>query len=148
MINEINRNNSNKLENKRACKIKSLIQCILNINRKKGKEKINENPEIKLARRLEQRSYKKLTEEIALYLIMRYEIDNNKLPSKEELIHRMINFLGNIQKSPQFYNLNFTKDEISLKINEIIGNGSHGTIYSFKLRRYKQTKKKFKKSGI
>ena len=145
MINEINRNNTNKLENKRACKIKTLIQYILNINRKKGKEIINEKPEIKLARRLEQRSYKKLSEEIALYIIIRYEIDNNnKLPSKEELIHKMINFLGNIQKSPQFYNLNFTKDEISLKTNEIIGNGSHGTIYSFKLKRYKQTKKSSK----
>ena len=149
MINEIKSKKSNKLDNKRIKKIKTLIQYILNLKRKKIKENNNnEKPEIKLARRIEQRSNKNLTEKIALYLIIRYEIDNNKLPKIDELIQNMIEFLGNIQKSPQFYNLNYTKKEISFKVNEIIGNGSQGTIYSFNLKTNKQTKKPSKKLAV
>ncbi len=149
MINEIKSKKSNKLDNKRIKKIKTLIQYILNLKRKKIKENNNnEKPEIKLARRIEQRSNKNLTEKIALYLIIKYEIDNNKLPKIDELIQNMIEFLGNIQKSPQFYNLNYTKKEISFKVNEIIGNGSQGTIYSFNLKTNKQTKKPSKKLAV
>jgi site-specific DNA-cytosine methylase len=82
-----------------------LIESILNIKRQEANENINENQEIKLGRRLEQRSYEKLSKEILEHIITRYEIDNKKLPTKENLIDLMINFLGNIQKTPDYYNL-------------------------------------------
>ena len=83
----------------------------------KRKEDNNESEEIKLARRLKQSSNEKLSEEI----ISRYEIDNNKLPTKIPLIVLIINYLGNIQKSPDNYKfLNISKDNIKLK--DKIGN--------------------------
>ena len=94
--------------------INELIQSILNIRRQKKKEKENEKPEVKLGRRLEQRSYEKLSKEILEHIITRYEIDNKKLPSRENLIDLMINFLGNIQKTPDYYNLKNGKKKILL----------------------------------
>ena len=78
--------------------IKDLIKSIISIKRQINKENNNETPEVKLGRRLEQRSAIKLSEEILDHLITRYQLDNNKLPNKEELINMMINFLGSIQK--------------------------------------------------
>jgi ATP-dependent exoDNAse (exonuclease V) alpha subunit len=57
--------------------IKNLINSILSIKRQKGNEHENESPEIKLGRRLVQRSFKKLSEQILDYLIERYDIKNN-----------------------------------------------------------------------
>jgi len=113
--------------------INELIQSIINIKRQEAKENINETPEIKLGRRLEQRSYKKLSKEILENLILRYEIDNNKLPSRENLINLMINFLGNIQKTPNYYNLKNGKYDIYLNIFDYkVGEGANGKVYSIK----------------
>ena len=122
--------------------IKDLIESILEIKRQKGKENKDETPAIKLGRRLVQRSNKKLSRQILEYLIERYDIDNNKLPTKEELIDIMINFLGNIQKTPNFYNLKNEKSEIVLdnSSNNIIGKGLYGKIHKYKLDS-SQTKK-------
>ena len=141
-------NHNDKLDNKRTKKIKELIKFIINLNRKKSQENQYEPIEIKLARRLDQRSYKKLTEEMTFYLIVRYEIDNNKLPSKEELIQILTNFLGNIQKTPDYYRLTENKNEMVLRSKELIGEGSQGAIYSYNLRRYKQTKKESKQLAL
>ena len=141
-------NHNDKLDNKRTKKIKELIKFIINLNRKKSEENQYEPIEIKLARRLDQRSYKKLTEEMTFYLIIRYEIDNNKLPSKEELIRILTNFLGNIQKTPDYYKLTENKNEMVLRSKELIGEGSQGAIYSYNLRRYKQTKKESKQLAL
>ena len=121
-----------------------LIQSILSIKRQKEKEGKKEPKEIKLGRRLEQRSNPKLSEKILEHIITRYEIDNNKLPSKKELIDKMINFLGNIQKTPDNYNLKDNPKEIKLKeIGNMIGSGYNGKIYAFPLNEH-QTKKKEK----
>ena len=131
-----------ELENNKEAKIKDLIKDILCLKRQKEKEGNNESEEIKLARRLEQRSNEKLSEEILNNIIIRYEIDNNKLPTKEILITLMINYLGNIQKSPDNYNfLNISKDNIKLKNK--IGKGLNGEIYAIKPKNIK-TKKEFK----
>ena len=116
-------------------KIKNeLIQSILNIRRQKKKEKANEKPEVKLGRRLEQRSYEKLSKEILEHLITRYEIDNNNnLPSREYLIELMINFLGNIQKTPDYYNLkNGKKSYYKDYFEEKLGEGANGQIFSIR----------------
>ena len=146
MENEINKND--KHDSKRTKKIKELIKFILSLNRKKSQENQYESIEKKLARRLDQRSYKKLTEEMTFYLIVRYEIDNNKLPSKEELIQILTEFLGNIQKTPDYYRLTENKSEMIIRSKELIGEGSQGSIYSYNLRRYKQTKKESKQLAL
>ena len=135
--------------------ISELIQSILNIKRQKRKENINETPEIKLGRRLEQRSYEKLSKEILEHLIIRYEIDNDKLPSRENLINLMIKFLGNIQKIPDYYNLKNEKYDIDLNIFDYkVGEGANGKVYSIKPNELitKKTKKalayKLQKNGI
>ena len=121
-----------------------LINNILNIKRQIEKENDNETLEIKLGRRLEQRSNKKLSKEILEHIITRYEIDNNNLPTKELLIKLMNDFLGNIQKTPDNYNLKNEKEEINLKdLNYKIGSGKYGQIYSFKPDNI-NTKKKYK----
>ena len=140
----INEKKINYLENEKITKINNLIEYIVSLKREKVKEKNNESAYIKLARRLEQRANKILSEEIAFHLIINYEINNNKLPSKEVLIQLMINFLGNIQKSQNNYKLIDNKKEIYLKVNELIGNGSHGNIYSYNLKTFKQTSKQKK----
>ena len=118
-----------------------LILSLISIKRQLDKENKNETSEIKLGRRLEERSYPKLSEKILRHLISRYEIDNNKLPTKKELIKMMINFLGNIQKNESYYNLiNNTYDISNVKLGRNIGNGLHGKVYSFKLNS-SQTKK-------
>ena len=144
----INEKKENNLENERFNQMKNLIEYILNLERKKINENENESPKVKLARRLEQRSYKKLSKEIIIYLIIRYELEYKKLPSKHELIQIMIDFLGNIQKSPKFYKLKSNIREIYLNIDEIIGTGSQGTIYSFNLKNRNQTKKSSKKLAV
>ena len=125
--------------------IKNLINSILSIKRQKGNEHENESPEIKLGRRLVQRSFKKLSEQILDYLIERYDIDNKRLPTKEELIDIMIKFLGNIQKAPDNYNLKNEKSEIVFdnSYSNSIGRGLYGQVYKFKLDS-SQTKKKEK----
>ena len=131
-----------ELENNKEEKIKDLINDILSLKRKKEKEGNNVSKEIKLARRLEQRSNEKLSEEILDNIISRYEIDHNKLPTKKILIRLMINYLGNIQKSAENYNfLNISKDKIKLKNK--IGKGLNGEIYAIKREDIK-TKKEFK----
>jgi len=136
--------------------IKYLISSILEIKRQKGKENQDEVPVIKLGRRLVQRSNKKLSEQILDYLIERYYIDHKRLPAKEELIDMMINFLGNIQKTPNFYKLKNEKSQIVFEksIKNKIGKGKYGQIYKFKLDS-SQTKKnekylayKYQISGI
>jgi len=113
--------------------INELIQSILNIKRQEANENINETPEIKLGRRLEQRSYDKLSKEILEHLITRYEIDHNKYPTRETLIDLMINFLGNIQKTPDYYNLKNDKEDKYLNIlDNRVGKGVNGEIYSIK----------------
>ena len=113
--------------------INVLIQSILNIKRQEIKENINETPEIKLGRRLGQRSYEKLSKEILEHLIIRYEIDNDKLPSRENLINLMIKFLGNIQKTPDYYNLKNGQYDIDLNIfDHKVGEGANGKVYSIK----------------
>lgn len=92
--------------------IKNTIKNILEIKRQKEQESKNESAEIKLGRRLEQRSNPELSEQILKHIIMRYKIDNNKLPHQEELIKLMIDFLGNIQKPSEFYNLKNSESEI------------------------------------
>ena len=52
----------------------------------------------------------------------------------------MIDFLGNIQKSPDFYKLSNNKNELLFKTDEIIGIGSHATIYSFKMKSHRTKK--------
>ena len=113
--------------------INVLIQSILNIRRQEANENINETPEIKLGRRLEQRSCEKLSKEILDHIITRYEIDNGKLPSREKLIDLMINFLGNIQKTPDYYNLKNCKENkfINTKVPKL-GQGINGIIYTIK----------------
>ena len=125
--------------------IKDLIKSIISIKRQINKENNNETPEVKLGRRLEQRSAIKLSEEILDHLITRYQLDNNKLPNKEELINKMINFLGSIQKIPDIYNLTNNKKEIIFKKTREnrIGAGFHGKVYFYKLRT-SQTKKESK----
>ena len=125
--------------------IKDLIKNITSIKRQINKENNNEMPEVKLGRRLEQRSSLKLSEEILDHLITRYQLDNNKLPNKEELINMMINFLGNIQKTPDNYNLKNNKKEITFKKTREnrIGTGFHGKVYFYNLRT-SQTKKQSK----
>ena len=120
-----------------------LIQSILNIKRQEINENINETPEIKLGRRLEQRSYKKLSKEILEQKITRYEIDNDKLPSREKLIDIMINFLGNIQKTPDNYNLKNDKKikYLNTKVPRV-GQGFKGKIYSIKPNEFTTKKKR------
>ena len=118
--------NKKKIENE-------LIQSIINIRRQKKKESTKEKPEVKLGRRLEQRSYEKLSKEILEHIIRRYEIDNNKLPTREILIDLMINFLGNIPKTPDYYNLKNGKKSYYLDLFEdILGEGANGLIYSIR----------------
>ena len=113
--------------------INELIQSILTIRRQEANENINETPEIKLGRRLKQRSYEKLSKEILEHIITRYEIDNDKLPSREKLIELMINFLGNIQKTSDYYNLKNGKKVNPSKTNfPKVGLGFNGEIYSIK----------------
>ena len=129
--------------------IGNLIQNILNIKRQKEQEGKDESPEIKLGRKLEQRSDPELSEQILMHIITRYKIDNNKLPQQEELINLMIDFLGNIQKTSNFYNLKNTESEIkkSYKLGEKIGIGFHGKVYNFQLNS-SQTKKSGKKLAL
>ena len=129
--------------------IGNLIQNILNIKRQKEQEGKDESPEIKLGRKLEQRSDPELSEQILMHIITRYKIDNNKLPQQEELINLMIDFLGNIQKTSNFYNLKNTESEIkkSYKLGEKIGVGFHGKVYNFQLNS-SQTKKSGKKLAL
>ena len=129
--------------------IGNLIQNILNIKRQKEQEGKDESPEIKLGRKLEQRSDPELSEQILKHIIIRYKIDNNKLPQQEELINLMIDFLGNIQKTSNFYNLKNTESEIkkSYKLGEKIGIGFHGKVYNFQLNS-SQTKKSGKKLAL
>ena len=129
--------------------IGNLIQNILNIKRQKEQEGKDESPEIKLGRKLEQRSDPELSEQILKHIITRYKIDNNKLPQQEELINLMIDFLGNIQKTSNFYNLKNTESEIkkSYKLGEKIGIGFHGKVYNFQLNS-SQTKKSGKKLAL
>ena len=140
--------------NEREKEIKDLIKNILTLKRIILNENMFESQEKKLKKRLLQRSYPKLSEKIAFYLIERYEIDNNKLPSKEILIQMMIDFLGNIQKNPSFYKLTNNKYETAINCCNKIGQGSKGIIYSYKLKKDVQTNKsskrlalKFQKSG-
>ena len=122
---------SEYLDKKR--KINELIQAILNIKREETNENISENPEVKLGRRLEQRSYEKLSKEILEHIITRYEIDNKKLPTRENLIELMINFLGNIQKTPDYYNLKNDKEDKYLSmLDYLVGEGINGKVYSIK----------------
>jgi hypothetical protein len=133
-------------ENKRDIQINSLIQSILSLKIIKSNGIKKESSEIKLARRLYERSYPELSEKIARYLITRYEIDNNKLPSNIEIIQMMIDFLGNIQKEPKYYKL---KDNIDAsRIDQIIGTGNRGKICSFNLKRFNQTKKNGKQLAV
>ena len=128
-------------------KKEDLIQSILNIKRQIEKENsINETPEIKLGRRLEQRSNQKLSKEILEHIITSYKIDNNQLPTREKLIELMIKFLGNIQKTPNYYNLknNYKEIYIRRRYDFKIGSGCNAKIYSFKPYDLK-TKKKSKK---
>lgn len=134
-------------------KINELIESILCIERKKREENKDESIEIKLGRRLEQRSYDKLSEEILEHLITRYEIDNNDLPSKNELIKMMFNFLGNIQKAPENYNLINDETRLSkVNLQNKIGTGFHARVYSFKIKNSCTKKKKkylaFKEQNI
>ena len=138
--------NKSDLENKRDIQINSLIQNILSLKSLKSNEAKKESSEIKLARRLHERSYPKLSEKIACYLITRYEIDNNKFPSEIEVIQMMTDFLGNIQKEPKYYKL---KDNIDgSRIDQIIGTGNRGKICSFNLKRFNQTKKTGKQLAV
>ena len=133
-----------KFENNKEEKIKDLITDILSLKRQKEKEGDNESEEIKLARRLEQRSYPKLSEEILKNIILRYEIDNDKLPTKKILIKLMINYLGNIQKSPENYNFPNNSEEVNgMKLEKRIGNGRRGEIFAVKPETV-QTKKIYK----
>ena len=129
--------------------IRNMIQNILNIKRQKEQEGKDESPQIKLGRRLEQRSEPELSEQILKHIISRYKIDNNKLPQQEELINLMIDFLGNIQKTSDFYNLKNTESEIkkSYKLGETIGVGFHGKVYNFQLKS-SHTKKNNKKLAL
>jgi hypothetical protein len=129
--------------------IKNMILNILNIKRHKEQESKVESPEIKLGRRLEQRSNPELSEQILQHLITRYKIDNNKLPQQKELINLMIDFLGNIQKTSDFYNLKNTESEIkkNFKLGEAIGIGFHGKVYNFQLNS-SQTKKSNKRLAL
>ena len=129
--------------------IRNMIQNILNIKRQKEQESKEETPEIKLGRRLEQRSNPELSEQILEHLITRYKIDNNKLPQQEVLINLMIDFLGNIQKTSDFYNLKNTESEIkkNSKLGETIGIGFHGKVYNFQLNS-SQTKKNGKRLAL
>ena len=122
-----------------------LIQYIVNIEIEK---KLENNDEKKLAKRLKERSLPNLTKKILYHLITRYEIDNNKLPSKQELVEIMTNFLGNIQKTKNNYNLKNSKDEIdNIKLGKTIGVGYHAHVYNYYLNS-KQTKKKSKKLAL
>ena len=128
-------------------KKEDLIQSILNIKRQIEKENnIKEAPEIKLGRRLEQRSNQKLSKEILEHIITSYNIDNNQLPTREKLIELMIKYLGNIQKTPNYYNLknNYKEIYIRRRYDFKIGSGCNAKIYSFKPYNLK-TKKKSKK---
>ena len=131
--------NKSDSENIRDIQINLLIQSILSLKLIKSSGIKKESSEIKLSRRLYERSYPKLSEKIARYLITRYEIDNNKLPSNIEIFQMMTDFLGNIQKEPKYYKL---KDNIDgSRIDQIIGTGNRGKICSFNLKRFNQTKK-------
>ena len=122
----------------------SLIESILEIKRQKDEEDEDETPEVKLGRRLEQRSYRKLSKQILDHIITRYEIDYNKLPTEQKLIEMMINYLGNIQKAPDCYNLtNDESDIVSTDLGSKLGTGFHGIVYAYKLNS-DQTKKKKK----
>jgi len=68
-----------KFENNKEAKYKDLIIDILSLERQKEKEDDYELIKIKLARRLEQRSYYKLSEEILYNIILKCEIDYNFL---------------------------------------------------------------------
>jgi hypothetical protein len=133
-FNEVNKN-----------RMRNLIKNISEIKRQRELENNNESSEVKLGRRLEQRSYKKLSEEILEHLIIRYAMDFNKLPLQQKLIEMMINFLGNIQKSPDYYNLKNKRNEIDFKRDnhKKIGSGLNGRVYTFKLDST-QTKKNSK----
>ena len=134
---------SKKIDIKLNGQRESIIKNILNIKRNIENEKNNETSEIKLGRRLEQRSYNKLSEEILEHLITRYEIDNNKLPTKEELIDMMIDFLGNIPKSRDNYNLSNNISVINKNRKKKLGGGLLGQVYVFNLNP-SQTKKNSK----
>ena len=132
--------NSNEDKEK---KIDELIEGILKIERIKQKENKDESIEIKLGRRLEQRSYDKLSEEILEHLISRFEIDNNELPSENELIKMMFNFLGNIQKTPEHYNLINNENKLSkVYCENKIGTGFHAFVFAFKMKKSSTKKKK------
>ena len=140
------KNRDQKLITKKEATINNLIKYILNIKRQIQLEGINKAPIIKLGRRLEQRSNEKLSKQILEHIITRYLIDNITFPTKNELIKLMINFLGNIQKNPDYYNLkNETIKTRRLKIlSNQIGKGVNGIIYSFKPEglKTKKTRKK------
>lgn len=108
-----------------------LIENILNLDRQIKLENKNEPPVVKLARRLEQRSYPKLTLEILEDIITKYKIDNNDLPTKAILINLMIDFLGCIQKSPEYYNYQ-NNSNVRTKYCQKIGKGFYGRVFEFR----------------
>ena len=130
----MSKNRDPKLSTNRETIINNLIKDILNIKRQIDYEGLNEKPIIKLGRRLEQRSNEKLSKQILEHIITRYSIDNKVLPTKDQLITLMINYLGNIQKSPDSYNLNNEpiKSSRLKRLYKPIGKGVNGIIYSFK----------------
>ena len=136
----------NNIFTNRETTINNLIKDILNIKRQIDYEGINEKPIIKLGRRIEQRSNEKLSKQILEHIIARYLIDNITFPTRDELIKLMINYLGNIQKTPDYYNLqNEPIESRRLKsLYDRIGKGVNGTIYAVRTDGLK-TKKNRKK---
>ena len=140
------KNRDRKLITNKEGIINDLIKNILSIKRQTEQEGINETSIIKLGRRLEQRSNEKLSKQILEHIITRYLIDNMTFPTRNELIKLMINFLGNIQKTPDYYNL--TNEPINnrslINLSNRIGKGVKGIIYSFKSDglKTKKTRKK------
>ena len=125
------KNRDQKLITKKEATINNLIKDILNIKRQIQLEGINEAPIIKLGRRLEQRSNEKLSKQILEHIITRYLIDNITFPTKNELIKLMNNFLGNIQKTPDYYNLKNEpiKTRRLKSLSNQIGKDVNGKIY-------------------
>lgn len=126
-------------------KKEDLIQSILNIKRKIEKEN-SINPWNKIRKKIRAKVKSKISKEILEHIITSYKIDNNQLPTREKLIELMIKFLGNIQKTPNYYNLknNYKEIYIRRRYDFKIGSGCNAKIYSFKPYDLK-TKKKSKK---
>ena len=138
------KNRDHKFYGNKETIINNLIQDILSIKRQIDYEGLKEKPIIKLGRRLEQRSNEKLSKEILQHILTRYLIDNITFPTRDELIKIMINFLGNIQKTPDSYNIKNEPIKTRHLKSHIIGKGVKGTIYSIKPEglKTKKTRKK------